>query len=211
VSQPPPRRGRQAEAARNDRRVLDAARAVFAAQGFGAPVAAVAERAGVGIGTLYRRYGTKDELLQNLCVLSLAQNFDSVERAVAHDDPWAGLCGYVRECVELAVGAFSPLAGEIEVTDEMSRLAGSVHRRVARLVRQAQARGALRRDVNAVDILQLIERFGRAFPPTTDPRDHLTRRRQVEIALDGLRSDGARQPLSGPAPTSRGYQRRWSR
>jgi hypothetical protein len=33
----------------------------------------------------------------------------------------------------------------------------------------------------------------------------------VEIALNGLRSDGARQPLSGPAPTSRGYQRRWSR
>jgi hypothetical protein len=144
-------------------------------------------------------------------MLSLAQNLDAVERAVAHDDPWDGLCGYIHDCVQLAVGAFSPIAGEIEATNEMSRLAGRVHRRVARLVQQAQDRGALRHDVNAIDILQLIERFSRAFPPTTDPRDHVTRRRQVDIALDGLRQGDIRQQLPGPAPTSREYQRRWSR
>ncbi len=61
--------GRQAEARRNDLAVLDAARDVFSAQGAGAPISAVAERAGVGMGTLYRRYGSKTELLQRLCVM----------------------------------------------------------------------------------------------------------------------------------------------
>jgi AcrR family transcriptional regulator len=189
--------------------ILDAARAVFAERGFKAPVAAVADRAGVGMGSLYRRYGTKDELLRALCTLSLRQNLDAVERAATDVDPWEGLCGYIRDCVELAVGAFSPLADEIEPTAEMSRLARGVQRRVADLVRQAQSGGALRADVNAVDVLQLIERVSRAFPPSADPRERATRRRQLEIALDGLRRDGAR-PLPGPAPSARGYQRRWS-
>src|SRR5580700_9164196 len=65
--------GRQADARRNDRAVLDAARDVFAAQGAGAPISAVAERAGVGMGTLYRRYGSKTELLQRMCVLAMEQ------------------------------------------------------------------------------------------------------------------------------------------
>ena len=61
-----PMSGRRAEAARNDRRILDAARAVFVADP-GAPIAAVAEHAGVGISALYRRYASKEELLRRLC------------------------------------------------------------------------------------------------------------------------------------------------
>src|ERR671915_562143 len=58
--------GRQAEAARNDQRILDAARAVFTADP-NAPISAVAERAGVGISALYRRYAGKEDLLRRLC------------------------------------------------------------------------------------------------------------------------------------------------
>ena len=57
--------GRRAQAARNDERILEAAREVFVADP-GAPIAAVAERAGVGIGALYRRYASKEELLREL-------------------------------------------------------------------------------------------------------------------------------------------------
>ena len=59
---PAPLSGRRAEAARNDQRIIDAAREVFVADS-GAPIAAVAKRAGVGIGALYRRYASKEELL----------------------------------------------------------------------------------------------------------------------------------------------------
>ncbi|MGI8430649.1 MAG: TetR/AcrR family transcriptional regulator [Solirubrobacteraceae bacterium] len=205
-----PRRGRHAEALRNDALVLDAARAVFAERGGDAPVAAVAERAGVGIGTLYRRYGGKDELLKRLCVLSLEQNVAGAESAIASDEPWEGFCEYVRTSIRLAVGAFSPLAGKIEPTEEMSRLAGTVRRRVTELVRRAHADGSLRTDANAIDILQLIERFSRAFPPNGDSQDEATRRRQVEIALGGLHANVG-PPLPGPAPKPSDYVRRWTR
>ena len=74
-----PRRGRQAEAERNDRVVLEAARDVFVAYGAGAPVSAVAKRAGVGMGSLYRRYGSKAELLQRLCVLAMEDGISAAE------------------------------------------------------------------------------------------------------------------------------------
>src|SRR5579862_2401551 len=61
-----PLSGRQAEAARNDRRILESARAVFTADP-GAPITAVAKHAGVGISALYTRYGSKEELLRTLC------------------------------------------------------------------------------------------------------------------------------------------------
>src|SRR6202012_5162178 len=101
---------RQAEARRNDLVVLEAARDVFTAQGAGAPVSAIAERAGVGMGSLYRRYGSKTELLQYLCVLSMRQVIDAAETALAIDDPWNGMVTYVRACVSLGAGAFAPLA-----------------------------------------------------------------------------------------------------
>src|ERR1700731_4950642 len=93
-------RGRQAEARRNDLIVLEAARDVFTAQGAGAPISAVAERAGVGMGTLYRRYGSKSELLQRLCVLAMDQALAAAEQPLAHSDPGAGLCDSLPLCVE---------------------------------------------------------------------------------------------------------------
>src|SRR5690242_21410195 len=112
-------RGRQAEARRNDLVVLEAARDVFAAQGPDAPISAVAARAGVGMGTLYRRYGSKTELLQRLCVLAMQQALDAAADALRADDPWTGLVGYIRACVELRSGALAALAGQVETTEEM--------------------------------------------------------------------------------------------
>ena len=83
--------GRQAEARRNDLVVLEAARDVFSALGADAPVSAVADRAGVGIGTLYRRFGSKTELLQRLCVLAMDQTLQAADDALEASDPWAGL------------------------------------------------------------------------------------------------------------------------
>ncbi len=116
-------RGRQAEARRNDLAVLEAARDVFIAMGADAPIAAVAERAGVGMGTLYRRYGSKTELLQRLCMLAMEQALEAADEALRADDPWAGLAGYITAAIELRSGALASLAGRIETTDEMRRAA----------------------------------------------------------------------------------------
>ena len=203
--------GRQAEARRNDLVVLEAARDVFAAQGADAPISAVAERAGVGMGTLYRRYGSKAELLQHLCLLAMEQALAAADEALAAGDPWHGLCGYVRACVELRSGALASLAGQIETTAEMRATARRSMDRLAEIVDRAHAGGSLRADVTALDVTWLIEQFSRRPPDQLDPAEERNvRSRLVAIALDGLQACHAPGALPGRPPSRSRYVHRWS-
>ena len=209
--------GRQAEARRNDRAVLDAARDVFAAQGADAPISAVAERAGVGMGTLYRRYGSKTELLQRMCVLAMEQGMEAAGEALKADDPWAGLCGYIRAAVEMRAGALGSLAGQIAMTDEMLSTARRGMTLAQEVVARAHRAGSLRADVTALDIALLIESFGRRAPWSAAPGDPAdadeernAQARLLTVVLDGLRAPGV-TPLPGQAPSDARYVGRWSR
>src|SRR6266511_3230877 len=157
-------RGRQAEAERNDRLVLEAAREVFATQGGSAPVSAVAERAGVGMGSLYRRYGSKTELLQYLCILAMEQTIGAARAALACDDAWTGLEGYVRDCVSFGSGALAPLGGTIPTTPRMWEISKLGRRLLDELVTRARREGGLRADVTALDVAWLIALFGQRGP-----------------------------------------------
>jgi AcrR family transcriptional regulator len=212
VSEPTqrPRRGRQAEAERNDRAVLEAAREVFATQGAGAPVSAVAERAGVGMGSLYRRYGSKTELLRHLCVLAMEQTIAAAETALAAEDAWSGLAGYVRTCVAFGAGALAPLAGSIETTPDMWEVSRRGRKLLGELVARAHREGVLRPDVTRLDIAWLIELFGRYGPTRPGTEDENIRRRLLEIALDGLRAREA-AALPGSPPSDRHYEARWKK
>jgi AcrR family transcriptional regulator len=208
-------RGRQAEARRNDLVVLEAARDVFTAQGAAAPISVVAERAGVGMGTLYRRYGSKTELLQRLCVLAMEQTLAAADEALRAGEPWSGLAGYVRACVELRSGALASLAGQIETTAEMLSTARRSMARTADIVARAHRDGSLRADVTALDITWLIEQFSRRPPDPVDPdEERNVRARLVAIALDGLRArPGAAHradALPGRPPSRTQYVNRWS-
>jgi AcrR family transcriptional regulator len=206
------RKGRQAEAARNDLKVLQAAREIFATQGWEAPVSAIAQRAGVGMGSLYRRYGSKTELLQHLCVLSMRQVIDAAETALAADDAWDGLVGYVRACVGLGAGAFAPLAGAIEVTAEMLATAKRSNALLRDILARAQRAGQARADVTDADIWGIIEQFSRRSANPRTPRtpdDPDIRTRILAISLDGLRP----QPvtcLSGTPPDPHSSARKWA-
>ena len=208
-------RGRQAEARRNDLAVLEAARDVFTALGADAPIAAVAERAGVGMGTLYRRYGSKTELLQRLCVLAMEQALEAAEEALKADDPWAGLAGYIAACIELRSGALASLAGQIETTAEMRGTAQRGMAGTGEIVARAHRSGSLRPDATAMDITWLIEQFSRRSPDLLEPdEERNVRSRLVAIALDGLRArtaDGPGETLPGEPPSPVRYQDRWSR
>jgi AcrR family transcriptional regulator len=203
-------RGRQAEARRNDLVVLEAARDVFTAQGADAPISAVAERAGVGMGTLYRRYGSKTELLQRLCVLAMEQTLAAADEALQAADPWTGLAGYVRACVELRSGALASLAGQIDTTAEMLGTARQGMARTEDIVARAHRDGSLRADVTALDITWLIEQFSRRPPDPVDPgEERNVRARLLAIALDGLRADPG-NTLPGRPPSRAQYVNRWS-
>lgn len=203
------KKGRQAEAARNDLKVLDAAREVFAAQGWEAPVSAIADRAGVGMGSLYRRYGSKTELLQYLCVLSMRQVIDAAESALAIEDPWNGMAGYIRACVGLGAGAFAPLAGTIEVTSEMLTTAKRSNELLRDILARAQRSGQARPDITSADIWGLIEQFSRRSANPHAPDDPGTRARLLAIALDGLRPQGD-TCLRGTIPDPHATARKWT-
>jgi AcrR family transcriptional regulator len=203
-------RGRQAEARRNDLAVLDAARDVFTALGADAPISAVAERAGVGMGTLYRRYGSKTELLQRLCVLAMEQALDVADEALRADDPWTGLADYITACVELRSGALAALAGQIDTTAEMRSAARGGMAAMAEIVARAHQDGRLRADITFLDISWLIEQFSRRAPGRIDPEEERNARsRLVAIALDGLRAP-AGGALPGRPPSREHYENRWT-
>lgn len=215
----PHKRGPQTRAAHNDRALLRAAREVFAEDGHHASVAAIAARAGVGIGSVYRRYQTKEELFQHLCVLALDEYLRAAEAGLALEDPWEGLAHYITSAIALGTGSLAPLAGTINVTDEMVAKNKRSDELVDALVSRARAAGALRSDVTTVDISLLIEQLGKsplmeqlAKQQRTDLTDAAlaARARIIAIMLDGLRA-GARERLPGGPPGYELFAERWSR
>jgi AcrR family transcriptional regulator len=214
----PRRTARQAEAERNDRALLRAAREVIAADGAHASVAAIAARAGVGIGSLYRRYRSKEELFQHLCEVALDEWLDAAEAGLAYDDPWEGFAQYVSAGIGVGSGSLAPIAGTIEVTAEMAAKAQRGDAAIEALVARAHAAGVLRPDVTAVDLALLIEQLSSSpllQQLERQGRDDLAeaaagaRARICAIALDGLRH-AAGGPLPGTPPSARLITERWA-
>ena len=209
---------RRLEVERNDDALLRAARAVVAEDGVHASVAAIAGRAGVGVGTLYRRYPTKERLFKHLCALALQDYLAAAEEGLAYDDPWDGFDHFVTHAVLAGTGALGAIAGTIEITDAMSALGARGDAAAQELIERAQGAGALRADVRAVDIALLVEQLGRSpllEQVTRQGRTDLVeaakhaRRRLVAIALDGLRAP-APTPLPRPAPGWDLFSERWA-
>jgi AcrR family transcriptional regulator len=176
---------RETTARSNDRAVLDAARVVFAVHGPTAPVSAVAAEAGVGIGSLYRRYPSKDDLLRSLCLESLDELAGAARRALATADAWEGLSSFVHACVSLRVGVFSTVAGSFDTTAELRDAARRGHQLIDRVVRRAHREGVLRPDVTSVDLHVLLQVFARR-----PPDDGGAHQRILGLVLDGMAAGG---------------------
>src|SRR5262249_43033227 len=204
-----PFRGRLAQAARNDQRILDAARAVFVADP-GAPISAVAERAGVGISALYRRYGSKEELLRRLCADGLRRYIAEAEAALADDgDPWAAFARFMRRIVDADTHALTlRLAGTFTPTEELYSDARKAQELNERLFDRTKAAGALRPDVEVNDLAFLFEQLA-AVRAGDQHRTDLLRHRYLALLLDALRTPSA--PLPGPPPSWEEVAERWER
>ncbi|TMR33015.1 TetR/AcrR family transcriptional regulator [Nonomuraea zeae] len=188
--------------------MIEAARHVFTTLGFDAPVSAVAEYAGVGMGSLYRRYRTKQELLQQLCVDSMERVAAAARAGLAHEDPWQGLASYIRQCVAFGFGILAPLAGAIDVTPEMRQANQQAQHLADELTARAHRAGVLRTDVTTMDISLLIGQFSRTTPPPPGHSEEEIRSRLLAIALDGLKVH-SNDPLPGKPPNAERYQALW--
>jgi AcrR family transcriptional regulator len=204
-----PARGRQAEAARNDVAILEAARAVFLRDP-SAPMSAVADHAGVGVAGLYRRFAGKDELLRTLCGDGLRHFVHLADEALADDgDPWEAFERFLTGVVESDVHSLSVhLAGTFRSTPQLRRLAAQSTVVVEQLVARAQQTGKLRRDVSAADLPMIFEQLSAVRVEDQD-RTTALRRRYLALHLESLRADGSGLPES--PPTSEELGQRWSR
>ena len=196
--------GRRAQAARNDTAILEAARAVYAADPE-APIAAVATRAGVGISALYRRYPSKEELLRKLCSEGLRESIAAAEAALADDgDAWKVFRRYMARVVEadahtLSFRVAQTLDTHSEALWQDARKAQDLRERV---FKRAQKAGVVRTDLVAEDLGNVFEQLSAIRGPSPK-RTRELRRRYLAVQLAGLRARKKARQLPGPPPRVR--------
>jgi AcrR family transcriptional regulator len=201
--------GRRAEAARNDELILESARAVFVNDP-GAPISAVAEHAGVGVGALYRRYPSKEELLRRISADGLARFIAAVEAALAEQgDPWEAFAGFMRRCVAADTNSLTQrLAGTFPPTEAMYREAGRAQGLLTALFERTKAAGAIRSDLEVGDVSLLLEQIA-ALRLGDAQRTHELRHRHLTLVLEAIRAPG-REPLPGTAAGWEELSARWN-
>ncbi|HEV2780267.1 MAG TPA: helix-turn-helix domain-containing protein [Actinophytocola sp.] len=211
MTQSPPMSGRKAEAARNDTRILQAAREVFVANP-DSPISAVAERAGVGISALYRRYPSKEDLLRTLSANGLRTYLDAVEEALENADDVAGAWArFLERVVEADTHALTTaLAGTFTPTEELYRDSELARVSNERLVERAKQAGVVRKDLDVNDLSFIFEQLS-AVRLGDEQRTRILRRRYLTLYLRAMRPDPTEpDPLPGPPPTWQEIGERWA-
>ena len=187
----------RADAARNRARVLVAAREVFGELGRDARMEEVSRRAGVGVGTLYRHFPTKEALLDALVSERIGGLTKAAEAALREPDSWAALRGMVWRMLETAaedralLGAFAPpVPPLVGAKGERGAPPGprGVEDLLGKLLRRAQEDGEARWDVEAADLAPMFSGvMVAALSAPGEDREDEPWRRYVAVLLDGLR------------------------
>ena len=182
----------RADARRNREAVIKAAKKLFADQGLDAQMPDVAKAAKVGVGTVYRHFPTKDDLIAALAAERFERLAEKAREGIEADDPWEGLCDFIRFAAQLQAddrGLCEVMGSRPEVMNE-SALAVGLDELSDRLVKGAQRSGDLRKDLEWEDIPMIACGLGRITPAEMGPA---TGRwpRLVEIIIDGLRVPGS--------------------
>jgi AcrR family transcriptional regulator len=199
---PPASRPLRRDARENRDRILVAARAAFAELGLDAGVEEIAGRAGVGMGTLYRRFPTKDALIDAVFEEHLDRLAAAAEQALQEPDPWEGLLGYLACVVRLQSSdrGFSEILGAHFDSEQLiARARTRIRPLVVEVVLRAQAAGSLRPDVAYEDISVLLWSTGRVVDATRDVAPQFWER-YLALLVDGLRA-GSATPLPRPPLT----------
>jgi AcrR family transcriptional regulator len=185
----------RADAERNRRRILAAAAEVFAKRGLEAGLDEIARHAGVGTGTVYRRFPDKTMLIEALFESRLDDLIALAGRAAAEPDAWAGLVHFLLGSIEMQQadrGLKDLLFGEgsaAPVSDRFTDKRDQLVPAVTALVDRAKASGQMRADVSVTDlaVVQFMLHGVGAFSASVEPE---LWRRQFGLILDGLRADG---------------------
>jgi AcrR family transcriptional regulator len=179
----------RADARRNRERVLAAAREQFTQRGLDVHMEQIARAAGVGVGTVYRHFPTKEDLVQALADERFAYFAETARAALDDPDPWNGFCEFIRESARV-VAEDRALS---EATDQYAGMCAESAAKVrlielsSELIERAKASGQMRADFTAQDIPSLMRGLARATAPQDSGPPAMSSERYLEIMLAGLR------------------------
>jgi AcrR family transcriptional regulator len=198
-----PDRPLRSDAERNRRRILEAAGHVFAERGLDVSLDEIAVAAGVGVGTVYRRFPDKDALIDALFEHKIAEVAEAASQALEIEDPWESFATFVREVTR--VQAQDRGLKEAMLASDRGRSRVSVAReRMApiamKIVGRAQAAGVVRSDLGILDVPAMFFTLGFLADRLRDVAPGYWER-LLTIFLDGVRADAARTPMPSPPLT----------
>ena len=179
------------DAERNRQRILQAAAEVFNERGLDVSLDEIARYAGVGVGTVYRRFGTKEELVEALFMDRLDQIAAIADEAFEAPDPWCGLVCFMERMAELMAGNLGLRQMLMFATYGQDLVAVARQRNaplVYRLVEQAQAAGQIRTDLKPTDIPFIVFILTEAAHLAQAANPDIWRR-YLALVLDGMRPE----------------------
>jgi AcrR family transcriptional regulator len=177
----------RADARRNRERVLAAARKTFASDGLDAQMDDVARRAGLGVGTVYRHFPTKEALVEAVAAAGYAEICAIGRDALEQEDPWQAFSDFMWRGARLHRDDRAQCELNATRPDVVRRVAGDKREllgMVAQLIERGQAAGVLRADLSADDMPMIWCSLGAAQQQSADDRWE----RYLEVVLDGLRA-----------------------
>lgn len=181
----------RADARRNREKVLEAARAEFAAQGQDAQMPDIAKHAGVGVGTVYRHFPTKEALVEALVRDHFSRIADLAEQAADRDgDPWANFLTLAETCGALCAhdrGLAAAVSGSREILSVIADQETRLRAATTRLLNRAQETGQLREDASVQDVSMLMCSLA-YIADMENTRPDFSWRRYLEVAFDGMRA-----------------------
>jgi AcrR family transcriptional regulator len=195
--------GERADSRRNRRLLIAAARATVAENGVNVSALDIANAAGVGVGTLYRRFGTKEALIEFIILELIQELQDEATAALDDPDPWEGLAGFLiahsesmGQCRGLAeLAAMHPERKFALFGKQIRELLAAIER----LTERAHTAGVLRRDVTWRDLVLMARAPLETNAALGLQGDDNQWRRTMAVLLDGLRAPGV-SPLPGSPP-----------
>lgn len=203
MSMTPAERGLRADAERNRRRLLDAAETLFRERGLDVGVAEIAERAGVGRGTLFRNFASKEDLIAAIVVERMREAVEEARALVETGDPGEALFEFLWSMAgrqQLDRGLFEAVGDAWLVNDGIRAAQAEVVGVLGELLGRAQETGAVRGDVGAMDVLIMFKGVCEGACAFAHVDSDIVRR-QLDLLRAALRPDPASQPLRGRAPT----------
>jgi AcrR family transcriptional regulator len=185
----------RADARRNRAAVIAAARERFGECGLECQMEDIARTAGVGVGTVYRHFPTKGDLIAALVADRFGRLAERAEEALAQDDPWEAFCDLMRHSAELQVRdrALSEFLSSQPQLGQHEAVQSGLADLTAQLIAKAQRAGGMRKDAVIEDVPTLICGLGAVTAGAAGNMPELNWERYVEIMLDGLRAPGVNE------------------